>query len=252
MQGGATRWTTGVYVKIDKYELLHGAALAQLTTDERFTSLNRASDRYGHYLINDTSRLWTKYSTAAGPTWQFTFNYDDVAHIWYDAADHPDSLIHIVLVCGSETICPLSLDDLWTVVDADETEASQAVIVSAPSGKSMRVKGPHGQLLHTVPHNAFPGCVLEEAGAAMLLRDEIRPSSPEELPGDALSVRLREVATHHYRPRTRHLGLGEFTVLVEAAEALEVLERLGEDVDDARQRGVERAATMADELRSDA
>lgn len=248
---GVRRQVTGVSVKIDKYEPLHGAALAQLTTDDRFTSLNRASDRYGHYLINDSSRVWTKYSSAAGPRWQFTFTADDVAHIWYDGEDHPDSMLHVVLVCGSETICPLNLDELWTVLDFDENESSQAIVVSAPAGKSMRVKGPIGRLTHTVPHNAFPTCVLGGNGRISGESGVTGKTGSGESVPPSLSVRLREIAVHHYRPRTRHLGPAEFTALVEAAEALETLERFVGHVDDARMRGIEKAVELAEGLRGD-
>jgi hypothetical protein len=147
-------------VKIDKYELLHGAALTQLTSHQRFTSLNKASDRYGHYLVNDSTRLWIKYSTADGTSWQFTFTDDDLAHIWCDAEEHTDAHTSVVLVCGDETICLLDLDDLWQIVDADRDDGSQAVIVSAPPNRSMRVKGTLGALGHAVAHKAFPEQVL--------------------------------------------------------------------------------------------
>ena len=100
-------------MKIEKYEMLHGAALAQLTTHPTFTSLNRASPRYGHYLVNDSTRLWTKYSTAEGPRWKFTFSPDEVAHIRDDATSHTDADVEIVFVCGDETICLASLLCCW-------------------------------------------------------------------------------------------------------------------------------------------
>ena len=97
-------------MKIEKYEMLHGAALAQLTKHPAFTSLNRASPRYGHYLVNESTRLWTKYCTTAGPRWQFTFSPDDVKRIWDDAANHTDVDVEVVLVCGNETICLVPLE----------------------------------------------------------------------------------------------------------------------------------------------
>jgi len=130
--------------------------LAQLTKHDAFTSLNKASDRYGHYLVNGTTRLWTKYRTGSGPTWRFLFSFDEVAHIWYDAEDHPDATVQVALVCGHETICLLSVAELWQVIDANEFDEGQAVTVSAPPGRSMRVKGPLGQLRRTVAHSAFP------------------------------------------------------------------------------------------------
>ncbi len=151
----------GCPVKIDKNELLHGAALAQLTKHDAFTSLNKASDHYGHYLINGSVRLWTKYRSGPGPAWQFAFSYDEVTSIGCDEVDHPDETVQIVLVCGHTSICVLPVADLWQVIDPDQMDASQVVSVSAPAGRSMRVKGPRGRLGQTVPHAAFPARVLD-------------------------------------------------------------------------------------------
>jgi hypothetical protein len=147
-------------MKIDKNELLHGAALAQLTKHDAFTSLNRASSHYGHYRVNGSVRMWTKYRSGSGSRWQFAFSYDEVVNIWYDELEYPGDDVQIVLVCGHSTICLLSVADLGEVIHSDEMGVSQVVSVSAPAGKSMRVKGPKGRLGRTIAHTAFPSNVL--------------------------------------------------------------------------------------------
>jgi hypothetical protein len=145
-------------MKIQQQDLFHGAALMQVVEDPQFKALNKAGDgKYGHYVLNNDTRLFVKYTTGAGPEFVFNLSDSDVAAIREDeAAGHN---VFLVLVCSDVTICAVVSDDLWVVAD-EAPNANQQVWVQAEPGKSMRFgKGQH-QLERTIPHNSFPTVVL--------------------------------------------------------------------------------------------
>jgi len=47
-------------MKIQHKDLFHGAALTQLVEHNSFKALNKADDKYGHYLVNTDRRLLVK------------------------------------------------------------------------------------------------------------------------------------------------------------------------------------------------
>ena len=148
-------------MKTQVHDLLHGAALTQVVEHKDFKALNKASTEYGHYQINEDRRLWVKYLSKKGPNWQFKFSPDEARRIQVDAEEHPDARVFVVLVCGDHTVCLLSADDLWSILDRNDRDDTQTVRVSAPQGRSMEVSGPLGGLGRTVRHNSFPDWVME-------------------------------------------------------------------------------------------
>jgi hypothetical protein len=145
-------------MKIQQQDLFHGAALMQVVEAPKFKALNKAADgKYGHYVLNNDTRLLVKYSTQSGPSFQFSLSTDDVKVIKKDeAAGHR---VFVVLVCGKETICPVSSTDLW-VVACDTATGAQQIWVRADDGKSMRFGKGGYELTKTIPHNSFPNVVL--------------------------------------------------------------------------------------------
>ena len=142
-------------MKIQPKDYFHGAALTQIVEHQSFTALNKADEKYGHYLINANIRLLVKYSSPSSSPWQFTFNESDCSSIREDIAVDGVRFFGC-LVCGTETVCLLTTQQLRTVIGLD-TEHPQWVRVEVPSaGKSMRVKGSTGELNRVVAHNAFP------------------------------------------------------------------------------------------------
>lgn len=65
-------------MKIQAKDFFHGAALTQIVEHPSFKALNKASDKYGHCLVNKDIRVFVKYSNTDQP-WQFTLNPDDSA-----------------------------------------------------------------------------------------------------------------------------------------------------------------------------
>lgn len=60
-------------MKIQEQDRFHGAALTQIVEHKSFKALNRASAKYGHYLVNADRHVFTKYSKATRSPWSFTF-----------------------------------------------------------------------------------------------------------------------------------------------------------------------------------
>lgn len=142
---------------IDKYEFIHGAALVQVVNHPSFTALNRASERYGHYLINDDRHLFVKYSTSHRSPWQFTFRADDIDAIQAEVGSSPT---FVALVCGRDGVAVIVGEAILGLFAEAQRADQQAIVVTRPSGGSYRVAGPRGQLAQTIPMNAFPDRIL--------------------------------------------------------------------------------------------
>lgn len=139
-------------MKIDHKDLYHGAALTQIAEHDSFKALNKADQKYGHYLVNTDRRLLTKHSEKNAEPWQFTFQVDDLQTLRSDIASGFKTFA--VLVCGQDTICLLSEEELREVIDLDAA-TQQWIRVSVPKA-SMRVNGSSGTLKHAIKHNGFP------------------------------------------------------------------------------------------------
>ncbi len=145
-------------MKIQQQDLFHGAALMQVVEHPRFKALNKAPDKkYGHYVLNNDTRLFVKYTTGDGPDYWFNLSRDDVSAIKKDQAD--GHRVFAVLVCGSETVCAIPADELWTVADQNPN-GNQQVWVRADPGKSMRFGRGQHQVARAIPHKSFPEVVL--------------------------------------------------------------------------------------------
>lgn len=146
-------------MKIQRQDLFHGAALMQVVEHPSFKALNKAPDgKYGHYILNNDTRLFVKYTTGAGPEYFFTLSADDVSSIRDDETG--GHRVFLVMVCGEDTVCAVPSPDLWVLADKN-TQASQQVWVRSYPGKSMRFgRGGH-ELVHTIPHSGFPAVVLD-------------------------------------------------------------------------------------------
>jgi hypothetical protein len=140
-------------MKIQEQDVYHGPALMQIVEDPSFKALNRASKRYGHYLVNTDRHVFTKYRRTKRSPWQFVFTPDELSAI--STAISADGHVFVCLVCGHSTICALTADEVAQVIDVTAT-SQQSIRVEVPSGGSCRVSGSIGKLKKTVPHNSFP------------------------------------------------------------------------------------------------
>ncbi|MGW3335934.1 hypothetical protein ACWDCL_00450 [Streptomyces sp. NPDC001009] len=126
-----------------------------IADSERFTALNRASVKYGHYVVNHDRHLFLKYNDGKGPgDYFFTFSAEDKQRIASEAA----LLVYAVLVCGNEVVTGITRDELSQLITLNNASAS-AVRVSAQQGKQLRIFGPNGQL-PLMARNSFPARIL--------------------------------------------------------------------------------------------
>ncbi len=144
-------------MKINEKQQYHGPALAQIVDHRSFKALNRAGDGfYGHYLLNQETSIWMKYSTTSDE-WRYTFSTDDLEAIGRDRA----SSSFIVLVCGHTSICCLTHDDLRELID-ESASLPQWVHIQARPNTGLKVRGTkRPDRVMTIPHNRFPDALFE-------------------------------------------------------------------------------------------
>ena len=138
---------------IQEKDLYHGAALTQVVEHRSFKALNRATQAYGHYLINTDRHLYVKHSKKKESPWQFTF---EKKHIQLIAQLIQNGRkVFLCIVCGGKTVCVLTEGEISEVLNLDDKH-QQWISVSVPRSGSCHVKGGGGKLERTIPHNSFP------------------------------------------------------------------------------------------------
>ncbi|MET9587666.1 hypothetical protein ABZY10_32160 [Streptomyces sp. NPDC006539] len=140
---------------IDKKDFMHGAALVAIADSDMFTALNRASVKYGHYVINHDRHLFIKYNDGSGPgDYFFTYSGEDKQRIISLGADR----VFTILVCGNEVVTGISREELAQLITMTDALAS-TVRVSAQQGMQLRISGPVGEL-PLIPRRSFPSRIL--------------------------------------------------------------------------------------------
>ncbi len=140
-------------MKIQDQDIYHGSALTQIVQHDSFKALNRASSKYGHYLINKDQHVFVKYRTNKRSPWSFTLQPDELEAI--AAEIKSKKIVFLCVVCGTSTVCALSQEEIDSVIDV-QSSSPQWVKVSVPKGGSCHVSGSTGKLSKVVPHNSFP------------------------------------------------------------------------------------------------
>ena len=140
-------------MKVQEKDIYHGAALTQIVEHPSFKALNRASPKYGHYLVNTDRQVFVKYRTKRASPWQFTFQPDELSAL-SEAFDSGDK-VYLCLVCDGATVCALNKREIARVVDV-AADDPQYIRVQVPRGGRCHVNGSAGALGRAVPHNAFP------------------------------------------------------------------------------------------------
>lgn len=140
-------------MKIQKHDRYHGAALAQVVKHEAFKALNRASTKFGHYLVNTDIHLFIRYLTSSSSPWQFCFEPEDIQMLNETMGN--SQKVFLCLVCGDKTICALEALQIQAVLDI-KANSKQSVSVKVPNRGSCHVSGSNGSLDRTIPHDSFP------------------------------------------------------------------------------------------------
>ncbi|AXE34017.1 hypothetical protein [Chromobacterium phragmitis] len=142
-------------MRIQTQDFYHGAALMQIVEHPSFKALNKASEKYGHYLINKDQHIFIKYSTAEESPWQFKLSPDDIVSL--EKACRKKEPAWLCLVCGGVAICALNKAEMLVVFDF--TSQTNWVKVTIPPRGQCRVAGSNGDLDYAIPSNAFPAKV---------------------------------------------------------------------------------------------
>lgn len=140
-------------MKIQEQDLYHGAALTQIVEHISFKALNRASTKYGHYLVNTDRHVFVKYRKPNRSPWQHTLSEDEVDAMATEIKN--GHAVFLCLVCGSTSVCALNSSEIQTLLEI-KTAGQQWIRVEIPQRGSCHVSGSNGKLKRTVPHNSFP------------------------------------------------------------------------------------------------
>lgn len=141
---------------IDYKDFMHGAALVAIADSSRFTALNKASLKYGHYVVNHDRHVFIKYSHGSGAhDYSFTFTASDKARL---RGAVRKGKVYATLVCGEEVITAVTSAELADLIDL-AMAASETIKVRAEPGRQLRLRGPYGEL-GPLPRNSFPERIL--------------------------------------------------------------------------------------------
>ncbi|ASS73622.1 hypothetical protein CIG75_00600 [Tumebacillus algifaecis] len=141
-------------MRIREQDFFHGAALTRIVEHQSFKALNKADERYGHYLINADTRIFVKYRSNEESPWQFNFTATELEGIREDLV--AGARVFLCLVCGETTICALDSEEITTLLDINSTVQQRISVEVRQVRGSMWLSGSLGNLDRSIPHNAFP------------------------------------------------------------------------------------------------
>lgn len=139
-------------MKTQEKDIYHGAVLTQIVEHESFKALNRASPKYGHYLVNTDRHVFVKYRKNKRSPWIFKFSAEELQSLQAGIKGP----LFLCLVCGTVTVCALNAKEIKGVLALDAT-AEQFIRVEIPKGGSCHITSGKWRLKNTIPHNSFPG-----------------------------------------------------------------------------------------------
>jgi len=141
----------------EEYKRFHGYAIAEFL-DNKFKTksknkkaflIERIHNSMNYlYVIDGNCGLFFKHSKATRSPWQFTFTQDHVEGI--KEFSHPKYFkkVFIILICGFNSVCVLSLDELQKLINF-ESESVQSVRVKTFHNRSLHVSGSIGKIKGT-------------------------------------------------------------------------------------------------------
>src|ERR1039458_3316598 len=142
-------------MKTQTKDLFHGAALTQIVEHNSFKALNRASKKYGHYLVNTDRHLFVRYKKNKKSPWIFQFTSEDK-----DAINETKGPLTLCLICGTVSVCALSRGEIDQIIDLNAT-VTQSIRIEVPRHGSFHVSGSKGALKKTITHHSFPDKVFK-------------------------------------------------------------------------------------------
>lgn len=140
--------------------LLMGAALAQLAVTGRPVTIHeRPGLERSLFDIGSNEALASvlfKYSTRRKSPWHFTVTREQLEALRGRAPTLPLSRRYFALVCHTDGVCLLSLEDLFEIVSIRRDETQWGLSVSRPQSAQYRVSGPGREALdRTIPRSRW-------------------------------------------------------------------------------------------------
>ena len=147
---------------ISKRSFYHGAALAEVTDNRSFSSINRipSINSYSAYQINHNIGIYIKY-TSDSDMFKFSFSSDNKEEIRKMNEIYQKNT-YIALVCSEDGICLLNYEMLISCIDLQSDE-NDWININRPNGCSYRVRGSKGECDRSIPLNAFPNQIFLQA-----------------------------------------------------------------------------------------
>ena len=126
--------------------LLIGASLAQLAMTGRAVTIHERPglERCLFDIKSDgvTASVLFKYSTRRKSPWYFTVGREQFEALRDRAPTLPLSRRYFALVCHTDGVCLISLEDFLEIVKVKRAESQWGLSVSRPQSSSYRVSGP--------------------------------------------------------------------------------------------------------------
>jgi hypothetical protein len=146
--------------------LLIGASLAQLATTGRAVTIHERpgleSCLFDIRSDGAVSSVLFKYSTRRKSPWYFTVTREQLEALRGRAPDLPPSRRYFALVCHTDGVCLVSLDDFDEIVTVRRQENQWGLSVSRPRSSQYRVSGPGKELLdRAVPRSRWTTAIFE-------------------------------------------------------------------------------------------
>lgn len=131
--------------------LLIGASLAQLATTGRPVTIHERpgleSCLFDIHSEGATSSVLFKYSTRRKSPWYFSVTREQLEALSKRAPALPPSRRFFALVCYTDGVCLVSLDDFYEVATVRRQDEYWGLSVSRPPSSSYRVSGPGREIL---------------------------------------------------------------------------------------------------------
>lgn len=139
-------------LKIQESDLFHGAVLTQITEYAGSVTIAKDNEKFGSFIIDDEVLILLKYRTGNKSPWTFNLSSQDKT-VFRETSS--DNRIFLILVCGSQTICVLSHEEVSFLVSYCD-DGDCWISISAKHSSSLWVKGSQGSLNYSIRHSDFP------------------------------------------------------------------------------------------------
>lgn len=141
---------------IRDFERFHGAVLRSIVVESPEAISITPCDSFGRvnsYLVNERVAFHIKHSSKRLPPWGFTFNDEHLDEIF--ELEQKTNLVWLVLVCGSDGVVALSLDEFRDLTTATP-QTTCFVRIDRDRRTMYRVFGNAGKLNGAKPNGVTP------------------------------------------------------------------------------------------------